>query len=120
MAGRVFVVEDDEDLRDSLATLLRLEGYEVGTARNGSEALQQLRESDPPCLILLDLVMPMMDGWELCALLLGDQKLAVVPVVLLSGISDLESWARTLGAVDYLTKPVEFDAVLTKVRLYCR
>ena len=70
-------------------------------------------------MILLDLMMPVMDGWQLRAELLKDPRLASTPVVLLSGVADLSSEARTLQAIDYLLKPIDLKRVYQLVETYC-
>src|SRR5262245_26845005 len=88
-AKAVLVVEDSIDTRDSLAFLLRsVGGYQVSTAANGQEALDRLRAGPRPGLILLDLLMPTMDGWEFCHRLRQDPALASIPVVVVSGVGD--------------------------------
>lgn len=103
----VLLVEDDADTREALAFLLTDRGYAVETACDGADALRKLARRGPPGAIVLDLMMPVMDGWELRARLREDPRLAQVPVILLSGVADLEEQARSLDAVGYLTKPVD-------------
>lgn len=119
MSRRLLVVDDDDDLRESLELLLARRGYEVETAADGQEALERLRRDDPPCLILLDLMMPRMDGWQLRAELAKDQRLAEVPLVLLSGAQDIADEARSLAADDYLVKPVDLRRVYALADEYC-
>src|SRR5262245_43368027 len=88
-AQAVLVVADSIDTRDSLAFLLRrVGGYQVSTAADGQEALDRLRAGPRPGLILLDLLMPAMDGWEFCRRLRQDPALASIPVVVVSGVGD--------------------------------
>src|SRR5690606_2328003 len=84
-AATVLVVDDDEDIRLILAQILSLQGYDAPTAANGLDALSQLYDGVEPCLILLDLMMPAMSGWEFRTKQLQDPKLAQIPVVVLSG-----------------------------------
>lgn len=104
---RVLVVEDDRELRGALADLLRLEGWEVDEAENGIEALLALRTGAVPDALLLDLVMPLMNGWELRNALLADPLLAGLPVVVLSG-----SDAERIDADAFLVKPCPPDRLL--------
>src|SRR5829696_426757 len=83
----ILVVEDHQDTRDMVTTLLTVEGYQVVTAENGRRGLEQLR-SVRPCLILLDLSMPVLDGWEFRRVQLSDDAIAKVPVLLLTAIHD--------------------------------
>jgi CheY-like chemotaxis protein len=113
----VLIVEDDGDLRETLAELLRLNGYSVLTASNGREALCYLRSGEPPRVILLDLMMPIMDGWEFRNALATDPSLARVPIVVLSGV-DSTAGENHFRAAEHLTKPVTLDAVLSAVQTY--
>ena len=115
----LIIVEDDPDIRTDLAELLKDEGYAVNTASNGAEALQLLRQSQTPCLILLDLMMPVMSGWDFRAEQLRDPRLAAIPVVLLSGVNDLPQHAAALRAAGYIRKPIALKSVLGVAEKYC-
>jgi CheY-like chemotaxis protein len=117
--SKILVVEDDSDIREDLAELLRDQGYRVTTAANGIEALEHLRAELLPCLILLDLMMPVMDGWELRRQLMADERLASVPIVLLTGASDPEDHARTLSVADVMTKPIRLERLYATIERYC-
>jgi CheY-like chemotaxis protein len=118
--GLVLMVEDDADIREDVSELLREEGYQVVTASNGAEALCVLRSlGRRPCIVLLDLMMPVMDGWTAHAEIARDPSLRDLPVVIVSGASDVPTHARNLGAVGYLTKPFAWDALLGTVRAHC-
>src|ERR1700737_4879182 len=113
----VLIVEDDEDLREMMAQLLTIEGFHTATVANGREALEYLHQSVKPDVILLDLMMPVMDGWEFRRQQQADPALAPVPVIVLSALdhgrtSDLEADA-------FLKKPLDFDRLLSLVRTYC-
>src|SRR5262245_62354165 len=82
----VLIVEDDADLRDMMAQLLSMQGFKAATVANGREALDYLRSGSRPDLILLDLMMPVMDGWEFRRQQVADPELAGVPVVILSAV----------------------------------
>ncbi len=114
----VLLVEDDANIRRDLAFLIRTKGYQVETAADGQQALERLEELGSVCMIILDLMMPVMDGWELRSALLKDPRYANIPVVLLSGIASTQM-VQTLGAADYLTKPVDFDKLYRLVDTYC-
>jgi CheY-like chemotaxis protein len=114
----VLIVEDDADLREMMAQLLALEGYRTETASNGRVALDYLRRGDFPDLILLDLMMPVMDGWEFRRRQREDPQLALVPVVVLSALDP--SRAADLEGAAFLKKPLDFDRLLELVRQYCR
>lgn len=119
MHGAILLVEDDEDMRESLRLILERRGFEVQTAAHGQEALACIDRARPPCLILLDLMMPVMDGWAVCAHLRADPDLARVPVVLLSGVADLGHESADLHATDYLTKPLDLARLHRIVSAYC-
>jgi CheY-like chemotaxis protein len=113
----VLVVEDDFDLRDAVADALRDAGHEVLLASNGAEALAVLRNGGPrPGLILLDLMMPVMDGWEFRQKQLADPALASIPVVALSAHADV----RHFEAAENLAKPVSLQKLLDTVARFCR
>ena len=114
----VLIVEDDVELRDMMAQLLTLEGFVATTVSNGREALEYLRQGDRPDIILLDLMMPVMDGWEFRRKQQSDPALATVPVVVLSALDHRR--AAEVDAVAFLKKPLDFDRLLELVRQYCR
>jgi CheY-like chemotaxis protein len=113
------VVDDDADIRDSIGDILELRGYRVRRASNGREALERLREGPRPCLILLDLMMPVLNGWEFRAAQRGDAELAQVPVVVISGDGSTDQKAASIGVREYLRKPLELSAILDVVRRHC-
>jgi CheY-like chemotaxis protein len=114
----VLIVEDDADLREMMAQLLAIEGYNAETVANGRAALDYLRKGDFPEVILLDLMMPVMDGWEFRRRQREDPQLAKVPVVVLSALDPAR--AADLGGAAVLKKPLDFDRLLELVRQYCR
>jgi CheY-like chemotaxis protein len=105
--ARILLVEDDFAIRETIAELLAEEGYRVTSAANGAEALAMLDESDAPGLILLDLMMPVMNGWEFRRALRDDPRLARIPVVVISASRGAEPRA-SVDADAFLAKP--FDA----------
>lgn len=117
--GVVLLVEDDADVRFMLSMILEAEGYQVATAADGREALDQLRTRSRPSLILLDLMMPVMDGWRFRAEQQQDPALASIPVVVISAADGVPQKAASIGAAGYLRKPIDFDALLDMVRRYC-
>ena len=114
----VLLVEDNDDVREMMALALQLGGHEVWTARHGREALAVLRGRRRPDLILTDLMMPVMDGWELKAALARDRDLADVPVVAVSAVP-AEYLQRTEG-MQMVPKPVDIDRLLNLVGERCR
>ncbi len=115
----VLLVEDNEDVRAAIAMLLRVEGTGVVEASDGAEALDQLRHGPPPCVILLDLMMPKTDGWQFRKAQVNDASIAHIPVVLLSGAGNLSRAADELGARGYLKKPVDVDQLMHAVWRFC-
>ena len=115
----VLVIDDDREVRESLRTLLQLDGYKVKTARDGQHALEQLRGGLRPCIILLDLMMPAMDGQHFRAEQLRDPQFAHIPVVVLSGHYDPQQNAASLGAAAYLRKPADINMVLRLIEAHC-
>ncbi len=113
----VLIVEDDADLREMMAQLLALEGYVATTVANGLEALEYLERGDKPDVILLDLMMPVMDGWEFRRQQQAVPTLANVPVIILSAIDQRR--AAEVDAVAFLKKPLDFDRLLELVRRFC-
>lgn len=112
----ILVVEDDIDISDAIVAALEDEGHSVLTAANGEEALELLGASaEVPRLILLDLMMPVMDGWQFRAAQRENPRLAGVPIVLLSADADVRDAAAQLGARGWLKKPVGLDALLHAV-----
>jgi CheY-like chemotaxis protein len=113
---RVMVVEDDEDAREALVALLQMKGYRAVPAGNGKEALDYLKKAPVPDLIILDLWMPVMDGWQFRSEQVKDPRLAKVPVIVVTALSD-----RTdIDANEIIIKPVDVDRLLTKVSQYCK
>src|SRR4051812_27107060 len=111
---RVLIVDDDDAIRSSLATLLADEGCEVTTVADGAAALNHLRR-DHAFLILLDLMMPGISGWRLMALLLENADFAHIPVCVISAVD-----TRTpLHAVDALAKPLNLDKLFGVIETFC-
>lgn len=117
-AARILVVEDDIAIRESLVDLLQEEGYEVACACNGEEALRFLRTQDAPNLIVLDLVMPVMDGWTFRALQQGDPRYADIPVVVVSASHGDRSMG-TMAPNAFLPKPFDLDRFVDTVHQFC-
>ena len=116
---KVLIVDDDFSLREALCVALEGEGIPVMAGANGREALDYLCASELPCLVLLDLMMPIMNGWEFRAEQRQDPRLADIPVVVLSAFS--RSGDEELRGIEhYLRKPVDLGDLLSAVRRYCR
>jgi len=118
---RVLIIEDDVDIREALIGILRDEGYLTDGVGNGLEALDHLRapRRTPPCLILLDLMMPVMNGWQFRAEQQQDAGIAKIPVIVISADSSVKQKSEALGSAGFLKKPIELDALLEVVAKYC-
>lgn len=112
----VLVVEDDGDIRELFGEILSEAGYEVVEARNGQEALDFLRVHHGPCVVLLDLMMPVLSGPELLEIMAEDERLASLPVVVVSAIADR---GTVPGVRKFLRKPVPSDVLRAVVAEYC-
>lgn len=115
----ILVVEDDEDIREAISLFLEAEGYDVVEAQDGDEALRQLRSGRRFCLVLLDLFMPVKNGWEFRAEQLRDPAIADVPVVIVSADRSAPQKAATLGAIDCMIKPIDFSRLLGTIAAHC-
>ena len=120
--GVVMIVEDDPDSREILTELVAYEGFRPVVASNGREALDELEAAKCaglPCVILLDMMMPVMDGREFRAAQQEDPLLGEIPVVVLSAHADAITTARAMRARAVLKKPVDFDAIMVLLRELC-
>jgi CheY-like chemotaxis protein len=115
----ILVIDDHADIRDVLQAFLRIGGYAVDTAENGREALIKLRGGLRPCIILLDLMMPVMDGAEFRQEQLDDPELAGIPVIVFTALDQPVRLVEGLHANAYMQKPVSTDELLALVRKHC-
>ena len=106
LAGTILVVEDDPDSREVFTELLRGEGHPVVAVRSGAEALAYLRREKRPSVILLDMLMPEMDGWQFRKAQQSDPDLAGIPVVVVSALRTVANSAMRFGAAAFLPKPI--------------
>lgn len=109
------LVEDDDGIRETMAALLEDEGYRVVAATNGEEGLAALRAASDPCLVLLDLWMPVMNGWQMLEAMRDDAALCKVPVVVISAAGDLPP---PKGAAAFLRKPIRLETLLDNVNQF--
>lgn len=117
--GPVMIVDDDPVIRSAVSELFEMTGHAVVTARDGSEALRQLREGLTPCLILLDLEMPLQDGISFRREQLADPRLAPIPVILHTNRLDAATIAEQLQAVAHVSKTANFETLLPLVAAHC-
>jgi len=113
--GVVLIVDDDRDIRETVQLALQLDNHTTALAAHGGEALDWLGRHGPPCLILLDLMMPFVDGWQVIERLRRDERLARVPVVVITAFNrDLGSAAE----LPVLRKPIELGDLLSVTNSY--
>lgn len=112
----ILVVEDDEAISGALKFALELEGYKVFIASNGQEAVVMFETIPKPCLILLDLMMPVMNGWEFAEHLEKDELLANIPIVVVTAFADK---AKIVRAKKIIKKPVDWDELYEVVKVWC-
>jgi CheY-like chemotaxis protein len=115
---QVLIVEDDRDTREMLERFLQFEGFEVRTAANGEAALHSLHTGGSPCVILLDLMMPVMNGWQFREAQAQDPELAGIPVIVVTAAGS-RSDIPAIHADGWLSKPVDLDKLLTTIGSFC-
>jgi CheY-like chemotaxis protein len=115
----VLIVDDDAGIRRSLERLLAWEGYATAQAANGVEALAYLRDRPRPRVVLLDLMMPEMNGWEFMRAIATDPLLADVPIVLLSAHTNTQETADDMRVFGWLDKPIDLDRLIQTVEQAC-
>src|SRR5438874_582478 len=111
----VLLVEDDEDIRETLTEILRAEDYDVVPAKHGAEALDLLSKGVHPCVAVVDLMMPVLSGWELIGLMRADQMFSSIPIVVTSAFTD-----KAPSADRVIPKPLNLEAVLSAVGDCCK
>lgn len=120
MKKPILIIEDDMDIRQSMSDIFEDLGYKVYTAANGQEGLNVLRKTEhPPGLIILDLMMPIMDGEGFRAEQVKDEALIKIPTVLLSADSRLPIRAKDIGFQEYVKKPIDLDHLISLAQKYC-
>lgn len=115
MNNRVLVVEDDPDIQFAIKEALELEGYQAWTANHGKEALEVLSKIQTPCCILLDLMMPVMSGWEFLQQKDKSLEFSMIPVLVVSAAQQKSTFPSSVRGL--LRKPVELDALFDAIRL---
>lgn len=121
MPARILVVDDEPAIIDVLSRLLARDGYIIMTARNGAEALETVARQKPD-LILLDVMMPVLDGFAVCQKLKNDEQTALIPITMLTGQDDFEHRKRGMevGADDFLSKPFEQSMLRARIKSQLR
>ena len=116
MSGPVLLVEDNELNREMLTRRLRRAGLEVVTAGDGREALARMQEQQP-AVVLMDMSLPVLDGWTACRMAREDEQLRHIPIIALTAHAMEEDRVKAMnaGCDDYATKPVDFPALLAKI-----
>ncbi len=115
MNHTILLIEDEDELRDSMREALELNGYVVIAVRDGQEALDELDRIEQLCLVLLDLIMPRVNGWDFFAKMREHTVLAAVPVIVHSSTPR----QAPIGVTRVLAKPLRFDQLIATVREYC-
>jgi len=113
--GTVLIVDDDVDGVDALKYLLESHGYHVDSAGNGREALQFLQTGTRPSVVILDLAMPVMNGWQFLAAREGDEALASIPVIVVTASHPSPGAQSEI----FMTKPVDLDVLLERIGVAC-
>lgn len=118
-AKKILIVDDEVDLVETVRFPLEMEGYHVLVSYNGEDALNQARKENPD-LILLDLMLPKLDGYKVCRLLKFDDRYKHIPILMLTAKTQEKDKALGMetGANEYITKPFEMDDLLKKVKAY--
>lgn len=116
----ILIVDDDPDLRGTMKDLLEMEGFPAAAAENGEEALKLLQEKQQPCLILLDLMMPVMDGWEFLETLKHHYHalFASTPILVISAVADLGGLEQRYNC-QVMIKPADIQQLVMVARQYC-
>jgi CheY-like chemotaxis protein len=114
----ILLVEDDAAIRDAMTLVLGVEGYEVIGAADGAEGLGYLRSHSPPCVILLDLRTPGMDGWKFREEQLKDPAICKIPVIVVSGADNVKAEAASCRAAGYIQKPIDAATLISTVGLF--
>lgn len=119
MHKSVLVVEDDKDIRESIRDALEIFGVKVHDASHGQEALDLLDRIDPPCVILLDLMMPIMNGQQFYKKTQSDPRFSNIPVIVISADGNARQKAASMGVTEGIAKPIDIDTLYKIVCRYC-
>lgn len=120
MSKPILVIEDDLPIRESLVDILQDLGYTVWSASNGQEGLDLLhRSTELPGLVLLDIMMPVLDGYGFRRAQIGNARLADIPTVVLSADGQISEKAGTVGVTEFVKKPIDLDRLFSLAQKYC-
>jgi DNA-binding NtrC family response regulator len=114
MPVRILVVDDDDSIRELVSEILRDEGYDIVQARNGAAALQSVDADGAFQAVVLDMRMPLLDGWQFASEL--EQRGAAIPIIVMTAAQNARRWAEEIGAAGYIAKPFGIDELLETVR----
>jgi CheY-like chemotaxis protein len=116
MAKTILIIEDNPAVVSTMKALLELEGYRVFTASNGLEGIEALKSIGSACVILLDMMMPVMNGWGFLDFQRGEPQFADIPVIVVSAFGEV---AKSVNPQEIIHKPVKLDLLLSTVHKYC-
>ena len=112
----ILIIEDDKDIREAMRDALEIEGYNVTIASNGNEGLASLRNTNHTCVIVLDLLMPVMGGREFMDIVKNDSALSTIPIFIHSSIANKDN---TFGATGWIRKPADLELILNSIKVHC-
>lgn len=113
----VLLIDDDAAILQMMHDVLEIEGYQISVARNGAEAIEILRRASPlPCVILLDLMMPVLNGWEFLDFQRNDPKFKDIPLVICSAYQES---AKAINPAAYLKKPLHYQPLVETIKKFC-
>lgn len=115
----ILIVEDNALQRDGLARLLTREGFGVMVAANGQEALSQVRGELSPDVIVLDMLLPVVDGWQVLERMVEERIATRIPIIIATGTVLSREWALDHGCAGFVRKPIEIESLLQEIRRLC-
>ncbi len=118
-SGSVLVVDDEKDARDAIVELLEYEGYPAVGAADGAEALELLERGLRPALMMVDLRMPVMDGWDFCRAVAADPRFAEIPIAIVTASASVDRLPERRRSAGLFVKPVQVSRLLATVRALC-
>lgn len=116
MSKTILIIEDNAAVVSTMKSILELEGYNVHTASNGQEGIEMLQKIGSACVVLLDMMMPVLNGWHFLDFQRSKPEFRDIPVIVVSAFGEI---ARSVNPQDYIPKPVKLELLLTTVQKYC-